>query len=213
MSRTILLALAAALAAGTSTAQAQRPQASRLPARVMLNAHTVAAFGTSVRDPLAITTLRTGLGAGGGLTVGYAINPYVTAFASADVSKQGSRTVGLVGDFRLTHIEAGARVNVPLRSSPKLLPYALAAVGRRSLTTTVVDIEGNTAKIGLSGLTVGLGAGAQYFLRPGLALDGGLTVGLGTFGGNVTVNGFKEPVPDLERSTITRLTFGLSWYR
>ncbi|HYC33109.1 MAG TPA: outer membrane beta-barrel protein [Gemmatimonadales bacterium] len=213
MTRTILAGLAAALLAGSGTAHAQRPQATRLPTRWMLNAHTVAAFGTTVRDPLAITTLRTGLGAGGGLTVGYLLTPHLTAFASADVTKQSSRTIGLVGDFRLTHIEAGARVSLPVRSAPNLVPYALAAVGRRSLGTTVVDLEGNTAKIGLSGMTVGLGAGAQYFLSPALALDAGATLGLGTFGGSVTINGVKTPVPDLQRSTVTRLMFGVSWYR
>jgi hypothetical protein len=213
MSRIIIVGLAAALCAGAPTAHAQRPQPARLPSRWMLNAHTVAAFGTSVRDQLAITTLRTGLGAGAGLTAGYAINPYVTAFAGADVSKQGSRTVGLVGDFKLTHIEAGIRVNVPVRSAPKFVPYAMAALGRRSLTTTIVDLDGNTAKVGLSGMTVGLGGGAQYFLSPALALDGGMTVGLGAFGGNVTVNGIRNPVPELERSTVTRLTLGVSWYR
>ena len=211
MRRMILIALVAALA-GASAAEAQRPRTIELPSRWMLNAHTVAAFGTSVQDPLAIQTLKTGLGGGGGVLVGYAITPRLTAFAGADVVKQGSRTPGLVGHFKLTHLELGARMSFPLRGSSRVLPYAMASAGRRSLSTTVVDLAGNTARIGLSGLTLGVGGGAQYFLSPALALDGGVNVGFGTFGGDVVVNGQRFPVPDLEGSTVTRVLLGVNWY-
>lgn len=212
MQRMIVVGLLAALGAAAPTAQAQRPQAARLPHRWMLNAHTVAAFGTSVRDPQAINTLRTGLGAGGGVQVGYAITPRLTAFAGVDVARQSSRTVGLVGDFRLVHLEAGARMSFPVRGAPRVLPYAMASLGRRSLGTTVVDLAGNRARIALSGFTLGAGGGAQYFLSPALALDGGVNLGFGTFGGDVTVNGERFPVPRLERSTIARVTLGVNWY-
>jgi hypothetical protein len=211
MQRIIFAALAAALAAGASTAQAQRPRTVELPSRWMFNAHSLAALGTSVRDPLAIQTLKAAPGAGAGVLVGYALTPRITAFAGADVARLGSRTTGLVGDFKLTHLEVGARMSFPVGAS-RVLPYAMASVGRRSLNTNIVDIEGNTGRIGLSGLTLALGGGAQYFLKPTLALDGGVSVGLGRFGGNVAVNGQRFPVPRLERSTITRATLGVSWY-
>lgn len=90
MQRIILVALAAALSVGASTAQAQRPQTIQLPSRWMRNAHTVAALGTSVRDPLAVNPLKTGLGPGGGLQVGYALSPRLTAFAGIEAARQGS---------------------------------------------------------------------------------------------------------------------------
>lgn len=212
MQRMIIVGLAAALAAGASTAEAQRPRTITLPSRWMLNAHSVAAFGTSVNDPQALGTLRTGPGGGGGIQVGYAITPRLTAFAGADVVRQGSRTDGLTGNFRLTHLELGARMSFPLRETSRVLPYAMATVGRRSLSTSIVDLAGNTGRIGLSGLTVGLGGGAQYFLSPTLALDGGVNLGLGRFGGDLTVNGERFPVPRLDRSTIVRALLGVNWY-
>jgi hypothetical protein len=211
MKRMLLAGLALALA-GTSTAQAQRARAVQLPARWMLNAHSVAAFGASVTDPGELGTLRTGLGPGGGFQVGYAITPRLTAFAGVEAAKQGSRTDGIVGDFKLTHIEAGARMTFPLRGESRVLPYAMATVGRRSLSTNLRDLLGNTGRIGLNGLTVGLGGGLQYFLSPQLALDGGVNVGFGRFGGTLTDNGVSVPVPRLERTTIMRVMFGVNWY-
>jgi hypothetical protein len=212
MQRMIIVGLAAALAAGASTAEAQRPRTIELPSRWMFNAHTVAALGTSVRDPLAIQTLKTGPGAGGGVLVGYVLTPRITAFAGVDVARQSSRTAGLTGNFKLSHLELGARMSFPVAGASRVLPYATVSVGRRSLSTNIVDLEGNTGRIGLSGLTVGLGGGAQYFLSPQLALDGGVSVGLGRFGGDITVNGERFPVPKLERSTIARVMFGVNWY-
>jgi hypothetical protein len=93
------LALLPALC-GTVGAQAHRPGAAapaRAPANpqpigFMLNAHTVAAFGTSAGDATQLddNPLTTGLGPGGGVQVGYAINRTVMVFASADIAKQSS---------------------------------------------------------------------------------------------------------------------------
>ncbi len=87
-----------------------------------------------------------------------------------------------------------------------------ATVGRRSLSTSIVDLAGNTGHIGLNGLTLGLGGGVQYLLSSDLALDGGVNIGFGRFGGKLTENGFSVPVPRLEGTTITRLMFGVNWY-
>jgi Outer membrane protein beta-barrel domain len=214
MQRKILAGLALALVAGVSPAQGQgqRPRTVHLPSRWMFNAHSVAAFGASVTDPVELGTLRTGLGPGGGVQVGYAITPRLTAFASAEAAKQGSRTDGIIGDFKLTHLEVGARLGFPLRSESAMQPYLLATVGRRSLSTNLRDFEGNTGRIALSGLTVGVGGGVQYFLSPHLALDGGVNVGFGRFGGTLSENGFSVPVPKLERTTIARILFGVNWY-
>jgi hypothetical protein len=210
MQRMILVVLAA-LAGGASTAEAQRPRTVQLPSRWMLNAHTVAAFGASVNEPTQLGTLRTGLGPGGGFQVGYMITPRLTAFAGVEAVKQGSRTDGIVGNFRLTHIEAGARLSFP-GGEGRVVPYLAATVGRRSLSTTLRDLFGNTGSIGLSGLTAGLGGGVQYFLSPNLALDGGASIGYGRFGGNLTENGVRFPVPRLDATTIARVSAGVSWY-
>ena len=93
-----------------------------------------------------------------------------------------------------------------------VVPYLAATVGRRSLSTTLRDFFGNTGSIGLSGLTAGLGGGVQYFLSPNLALDGGASIGYGRFGGNLTENGVRFPVPRLDATTIARVSAGVSWY-
>lgn len=211
MRRMMLAGVAVALAAA-STAQAQRPQTVKLPSRWILNAHSVAAFGAAVTDPTELGTLRTGLGPGGGVQVGYAITPRLTAFAGVEAARQGSRTDGITGNFRLMHFEAGARLSFPLKNESRVLPYAMAFAGHRTLSTNLVDLAGNTGGIRLSGFTVGLGGGAQYFLSPQVALDGGANLGFGRFGGHLEENGQEFPVPQLERTTIARVYFGVNWY-
>jgi len=142
---------------GTVAAQAHRPgagaalhaPASPQPTGFMLNAHTVAAFGTSAGDATQLDDhpITTGMGPGGGVQVGYAFNRTVMVFASADIAKQSSTRQDLPGNLGLTHIDLGARVNVPVHSS-RVLPYAMASVERRSLGTNVQDdVTGAETKV------------------------------------------------------------------
>ena len=104
-----------------------------------------------------------------------------------------------------------ARLSFPITGS-KLMPYVGGWVGRRSLTTTVDDFEtGASSDLSLSGLGAGASGGVQFFVSPSLALDGGVSLGIGKMG-NVKVDGHKEDWGTPDNTTTTRLRFGANWY-
>ena len=199
-------------AAGTMQAQRQRPHAVRPPSRWVLNGHSVAALGTSVGVPgQGDDDLKTAAGLGAGIEVGYRITPRLTAYAGLDVVKQGVDVVGLDGSFGLTHLEAGARMSFPIRGS-KAMPYLGGWIGRRSLSSTVENFNtGQQVALSLSGLAAGASGGVQVFVSPVLALDGGLSVGVGKMG-NVKVDGQGVEAPSFNNTTTTRVRVGASWY-
>jgi hypothetical protein len=208
MQRT-LLAIVATVAFAVS-AHAQQSQHPVMPSsRWVLNGHSTAALGTSVGDDFGSLDTQGGLGAG--VEVGYRVTPRLLAYAGLDIAKQGVDEAGLDGDFGLTHIEAGARLSFPITGS-KLMPYVGGWVGRRSLTTTVDDFEtGASSDLSLSGLGAGASGGVQFFVSPSLALDGGVSLGIGKMG-NVKVDGHKEDWGTPDNTTTTRLRFGANWY-
>lgn len=209
MQRMILAVLVASLAAAGS-AHAQRSHAVRPPSRWVINGHSVMALGTSVGTG-DVGDLKTSSGLGGGVQVGYMITPRLTAYAGFELAKQPIDVFGLEGDFGLTHLEAGAHLTFPVRGS-RLTPYVGAWVGRRTLTSTIDDFDtGQSADLSLSGLAVGASGGVQYFVSPKLALDGGLSVGVGKMS-NVKVAGQKQVTGPLDNTTTTRLQFGANWY-
>jgi hypothetical protein len=205
----ILLAVVATVAFAV-TAHAQQSQHPVMPSsRWVLNGHSTAALGTSVGDDFGSLDTQGGLGAG--VEVGYRVTPRLLAYAGLDIAKQGVDEAGLDGDFGLTHIEAGARLSFPITGS-KLMPYVGGWVGRRSLTTTMDDFEtGTSSDLSLSGLGAGASGGVQFFVSPSLALDGGVSLGIGKMG-NVKVDGHKEDWGTPNNTTTTRLRFGANWY-
>jgi opacity protein-like surface antigen len=205
----ILLAVVATVAFAVS-AHAQQSQHPVMPSsRWVLNGHSTAALGTSVGDDFGSIDTQGGLGAG--VEVGYRVTPRLLAYAGLDIAKQGIDEAGLDGDFGLTHIEAGARLSFPITGS-KLMPYVGGWVGRRSLTTTVDDFEtGASSDLSLSGLGAGASGGVQFFVSPSLALDGGVSLGIGKMG-NLKVDGHKEDWGTPDNTTTTRLRFGANWY-
>jgi Outer membrane protein beta-barrel domain len=209
MQRLVLAVLAASLGLAGS-AHAQRPHAVRPPSsRFVLNGHSTAALGTSVGDEFG--SLNTSAGLGGGVEVGYLITPRLLAYAGLDIAKQAIDVVGLDGDFGLTHLEAGARLSFPIPHS-KVRPYVGAWVGRRSLSTTVDNFDtGASSDLSFSGLAVGATGGVQVFVSPKLALDGGLSVGVGKMG-NIKVDGQRQDWGTPDNTTTTRIKFGANWY-
>jgi len=205
----ILLAVVATVAFAV-TAHAQQSQHPVMPSsRWVLNGHSTAALGTSVGDDFGSLDTQGGLGAG--VEVGYRVTPRLLAYAGLDIAKQGIDEAGLDGDFGLTHIEAGARLSFPITGS-KVMPYVGGWVGRRSLTTTMDDFEtGTSSDLSLSGLGAGASGGVQFFVSPSLALDGGVSLGIGKMG-NVKVDGHKEDWGTPNNTTTTRLRFGANWY-
>jgi hypothetical protein len=208
MQRTLLAAVATV--AFAVTAHAQQSQHPVMPSsRWVLNGHSTAALGTSVGDAFGSLDTHSGLGAG--VEVGYRVTPRLLAYAGVDIAKQGIDEAGLDGDFGLTHIEAGARLSFPITGS-KLMPYVGGWVGRRSLTTTMDDFEtGASSDLSLSGLGAGASGGVQFFVSPSLALDGGVSLGIGKMG-NVKVDGHNEDWGTPDNTTTTRLRFGANWY-
>ena len=206
----IILAVVAATIGFTSSASAQHAQRPVLPSsRWVLNGHSTAALGTSVGNDFGSIDTHSGLGAG--VEVGYRVTPRLLAYAGVDIAKQGINEFGLDGDFGLTHIEAGARLSFPITGS-KLMPYVGGWVGRRSLTTTATDLEtGFSSNLSLSGLGAGASGGVQYFVSPSLALDGGVSLGIGKMG-NVKQDGQKEDWGTPNNTTTTRIRFGANWY-
>jgi hypothetical protein len=209
MQRILLAVLAASFGlAGSAHAQRQhaaRPQSSRW----VINGHSTAALGTSVGD--AGGSLNTSSGLGGGAEVGYLVTPRLLAYAGLDIAKQAIDVPGLGGDFGLTHLEAGARLSFPIARS-KAMPYIGAWVGRRSLSTTVDNFAtGESSRLSLSGLALGASGGVQFFVSPKLALDGGLSLGVGKMG-KVKVDGERQDWGTPDNTTTTRLRFGANWY-
>ena len=207
MQRT-LLAIVATVAFAVS-AHAQQSQHPVMPSsRWVLNGHSTAALGTTVGDDFGSLDTQGGLGAG--VEVGYRVTPRLLAYAGLDIAKQGIDEAGLDGDFGLTHIEAGARLSFPITGS-KLMPYVGGWVGRRSLTTTVDDFEtGASSDLSLSGLGAGASGGVQFFVSPSLALDGGVSLGVGKMG-TVKLDGHKEDWGTPNSTTTTRIRFGANW--
>ena len=209
MQRLVLAVLAAALGLATP-AHAQRPHAVRPPSsRWVINGHSTAALGTSVGD--AGGSINTSSGVGGGVEVGYLVTPRLLAYAGFDLAKQAIDVEGLEGDFGLTHLEAGARLSFPIARS-KAMPYVGLWAGRRSLSTTVDNfVTGASSDLSMSGMALGASGGVQVFVSPKLALDGGVSVGIGRMG-NIKVDGERQDWGTLDRTTTTRIRFGANWY-
>ena len=206
----LMLAVLVASMVFAAPAHAQRPQAIRpLSSRWVLNGHSAAALGTSVGD--AGGSINTSSGLGGGIEVGYRVTPRLLAYAGIDLAKQAIDVAGLEGDFGLTHLEAGARLSFPIARS-KAIPYLGLWAGRRSLSTTVDDFDaGVSSDLSLSGLGAGASGGVQVFVSPKLALDGGVSVGVGRMG-NIKVDGERQDWGTPDRTTTTRIRFGANWY-
>jgi hypothetical protein len=206
-----MLAVVAVSFTVAGSAQAQRHQpAVHLPSsRWVINGHSSMALGANVEDDFSQVKTSSGLGAG--IEIGYRVTPRLLAYAGLDINKQAIDDFDLEGDFGLTHLEAGARLSFPVAKS-KFMPYVGAWIGRRSLSTTMDDfVTGTSADLSMSGLAAGASGGVQMFVSPKLALDGGLSVGVGKMG-NIKFDHQTQPTQNLQSTTTTRLRFGANWY-
>ena len=92
------------------------------------------------------------------------------------------------------------------------MPYVGLWAGRRSLSTTVDNfVTGASSDLSMSGMAVGASGGVQVFVSPKLALDGGVSFGVGRMG-NIKVDGQKQDWGTPDRTTTTRIRFGANWY-
>jgi opacity protein-like surface antigen len=220
-----LAAVAVAIGATTPTADAQRAaskSSASAPARkststlgdrtkgLMLGVYSLAAPGVAITGEDVDGTFGTSFGPGAGVMLGYGFNRIWTAYASLDVAKQSTAPGTFPeGSLGLAHFELGARANLPVNHE-KILPYVTAAVGNRALGGRVYDEEWDEyADETLSGTMFALGGGAQYFLSPTMALDGGVSLGLGSFG-KWTQDGDSETA-DVNSTKSLRLRAGVTW--
>jgi hypothetical protein len=206
-----MLAVVAVSFTVAGSAQAQRHQpAVHLPSsRWVINGHSSVALGANVEDDF--NQVKTSSGLGAGIEIGYRVTPRLLAYAGLDINKQAIDDFDLEGDFGLTHLEAGARLSFPVAKS-KFMPYVGAWIGRRSLSTTMDDfVTGTSADLSMSGLAAGASGGVQMFVSPKLALDGGLSVGVGKMG-NIKFDHQTQLTQNLQSTTTTRLRFGANWY-
>ena len=210
MQRIILAVLATSFGlAGSAQAQRHQPVVQHPSSRWVLNGHSTMAMGANVED--AFNQIKTSSGLGAGFEVGYRITPRLLAYAGLDINKQPVDIDGLDGDLGLTHLEAGARLSFPIQRS-KFMPYVGAWVGRRSLSTTLDDFDtGTSADLTMSGMAAGASGGVQMFVSPKLALDGGLSIGMGKMS-DIKYDHQTQPTQSLQNTTTTRIRFGANWY-
>lgn len=212
----MLTIAATAQAQHTTTTRRTQPshnnQVSVIDARwtgFMIGVQTIAAPGVSITAPDLDGAFKTGFGPGGGVMAAYGFNRTFTAFASADVAKQGSAMDLVQGSFGLSHLEVGVKANLPYGNAATV-PYLSGSIGRRGLGARVTDINtGQEGDLKFSGGMIALGGGVQHALSPTLALDGGLELGFGKFG-HVDAGG-QGANADVNGSTTIRLRFGMLW--
>ena len=206
--------LAAAPAAAQRTTSVSKPAAKAPAAKERTNkwvfgAHTIAAPGVSVTGADIDGSWGTGMGGGIGIMAGYEINRSVIGFASFDVAKQPSGVNYMTGSFGLVHAEVGIRATLS-QSNPQMMPYALAAVGRRAIGARVTDLEEDEIyDMSLSGTMLSFGGGVQYKLSPKMSLDAGAELGLGALD-HVDDNGDLYTI-SVNSSSSIRVRAGFVW--
>jgi hypothetical protein len=218
-------ALALAIAAPATRAEAQRATTTRRPVTkspdriavvdgrrtgFVLGVYSMAAPGVTITGgDVEGGPFKTGFGPGGGFMVGYGFNRTFTGFASIDLAKQSAPSDYSGGSFGLSHMEIGGRANLPFGDGATV-PYLSASVGRRGLGARVTDnLDGATYTMKLSGGMFGVGGGVEHVISPTLAVDGGLALGFGRFG-NQDIDGDSEAI-DVNGSTTIRLRLGMTW--
>lgn len=188
---------------------AKAPTARERTNKWVFGAHTIVAPGVTVTGQDIEGTWGTAMGGGLGIMVGYDLNHSVMGFASFDVARQGSGVNYMTGSFGLVHAELGVRASLS-RSNPQMVPYALAAIGRRAVGARITDNEdGEQYDLTLSGTMLTLGGGLQYQLSHRVAFDGGAEFGIGAFN-HVDDDGDLYTI-QVNSSTSIRLRAGITW--
>ena len=217
------LTMALAMLAHATTMEAQRTTARRPAAKAreriavvdgrrtgfVLGVYTIAAPGVSLSgEDIEDGPFKTSFGPGAGFMLGYGFNRTFTGYASLDLAKQGA-TGGMGGSFGLSHLEVGARANLPYGDGATV-PYVTASVGRRGLGARVTDDwDGTTFDMKLSGGMFGVGGGVEHVISPTLAIDGGLALAFGRFG-HAEIDGESGPF-NVNGNTTVRLRIGMTW--
>lgn len=178
---------------------------------ITLGAHTVVAQGITISGPGMQGEIKTNMGEGAGLQIGFGLTPRITAFVSADVAKQSTEVANLDGNMGLAHLELGGRFNF-IGSGKRLVPYLTAMVGSRGLAARSTG-GGIDLKMRISGTTIGAGLGFLYAFSPGLSLDAAVIGSQGKLGKMViTGDTNQEGDVNVDKSTNLRLKVGFQWH-
>ena len=203
----VIAALVAVTAASTAPCQsAPTPAAGR---GFLIGASAVVAPGLTVKGEDIEGEIKTKLGGGGGVQLGYEFSRGITAFGTFDLAVQQSDVEDVEGDFALVLIELGARYAFPLGSA-RVSPYVLAAFGQRALGATIEDQTGAETELALTGGFVDVGGGVQLPISRKLSFEGEVRVGFGKFG-EVEIDDEKTDI-DTDNTVSPRLRIGLSYY-
>jgi len=201
-----------ALALIAGSAQAQKSRSPRLIPETlgfMVAGHGLFSTGVSIAGPGVRREVKTDSGEGVGLQLGYGFTKQLTAYASADVSKQNSGSFNTM--MGLKRLEAGARWSFPKPGS-RSVPYVSAHVGTHALTGHSDD-GGLSVSIRITGKEIGAGGGLLYAVSPKIALDAGVVADYGKFSQqrlSGDVNGGNAI--NANNSSKFRLKVGFNWH-
>jgi hypothetical protein len=213
MKGSILTIVALGALVSASPAQAQRRSGQRRIPHTegfLIGATTMAASGITIRGP-NVDAITTDLGEGGGLQVGYGFNERLSAWVSADITKQGTNYGGAEGNMGLAHVEVSGRYAFP-KPGARLVPYITALAGSRGLAARLGG-EGISGEIHFKGHVFGAGGGILYAVGNSVDMDVQATAATGSLN-NFELTGDIERSGDLEvdRSTNFRLKLGFNWH-
>jgi hypothetical protein len=170
-----------ALIALTSLARAQERDRSLGP---FFGLHYTNASGTDVNGSIPFDSIAfsTNSMSGGGLTLGYGLTPWLSAFATMDLANGTASTdpgaptaVPVTGSMALNQVDAGFRLQLPLK---KFKPYALIAYSSRFLDGHQLTpcppsggVGGCPGPFTMWGSGVTFGAGLEFFFAREWAAD------------------------------------------
>jgi hypothetical protein len=176
-----------------------------------LGAYSLVASGITIQGPGMDGQVKTNLGEGGGIQLGYGFTPGLMVFASADVSRQGTDWGNIGGSMGLAHLEVGGRLSFPAPRK-RLVPYLTAFVGKRGLAAHS-DGGGLSVSMRLSGTEVGGGGGILYAFSPAFSLDAGLLASHGKLDRmELTGDVQRDGSINVDASTNLRLKVGFQWH-
>jgi opacity protein-like surface antigen len=146
-------------------------------------------------------------GAGISLHAGYGFTPSVSVFAR--LSAASIQAEGFAEDqYALAHFDLGLRYSFGSTAS-QLRPFLSGAVSGRAASFDLGS-EG-TLDVRGSGFTGG--GGLEYFVRPNLAIEGGLSFSFGEFDeGRLDGSEWVDLEDEALEMNTTRLDLGVSWH-
>ena len=148
---------------------------------------------------------------GGGFHIGYGFNRRITIFAQADGADFDEQSTGAIeGAWTMGHFDLGLRFHFA-NSLRRWVPYLQGSFGARAVSVSDPLVNGNPREeVGLSGPSLTLGGGLDFYFTETLALDVQLLFTGGEFTtirvDRVSVDGF-----DFDASS-SRLNIGLAWW-